>query len=446
MNQAQPLTLRSTLWLAMALTVASTALGAVALHSYRLHRQTHLSERLRAQAIAEAYAAQIAPRLVASRRADLAALLRGLSWHSDSRLIALLDSAGELLAARGDTQMLERYSQLCSTDAGPTWHVKGNPSELAIEYTLAAVPLTTDQSSEPLGTLVYAMVTPAGAGAISLENWGFFLYVAIIASLGICLGFLWLQRRILQPLADLARLGQAQSGEPAEGLPTHREDEIGMLARTMARMQSDASYWEQRASRLERTLNDRVAHATQRITRELKQAQKKIWTDPLTHLGNRRLLDDKLGEIFQAQADSGQELSLVMMDVDNFKPLNDSLGHRAGDALLRFTGELLRQCLREQDLAVRYGGDEFVLILPSVMPEQAQTIAERAIALFAQHSSTLNVKAKPTMSAGIASLQRHRPESAESLLQMADAALYQAKSAGKARAAILATALEPAGV
>lgn len=434
MKQAQSLTIRSTLWLALGLTVASTALGAVGLHSYRLHRQTHLPARLRTQAIAESYAALAAPQMVAARRTEMASFLHGLTWHPDSRLVALLDPAGEVLALRGAAPMLERYSTLKAAGAGPTWHVKGGPAELAAEYTLAAVPVRGNLSAEPLGTLVYAMVTPAHAGLTSAENWGFFIYICLVAAAGALLGFLWLKRQVIEPLAALARVGDG--GWPAElpdTLPTDRVDEIGTLARTLTHLRMDLEEWRQRAVRLERTMDDRVADATERMTIELKRAQKKIWTDPLTHLGNRRLLDDKFEEIFQSQMRSGQELSIVMMDVDNFKPLNDSLGHRAGDALLSFTGELLRQCLRDQDLAVRYGGDEFLLILPSVAPEQARAIAERTIALFAQHTKLLDVPVKPAMSAGIASLGQHHPQSAEALLQMADAALYQAKAAGKAR-------------
>jgi two-component system cell cycle response regulator len=194
----------------------------------------------------------------------------------------------------------------------------------------------------------------------------------------------------------------------------------------------DIEQWRARASRLEHSISDRVALETERITRELKNAQKAVWTDPLTHLGNRRLLDDKFAEIFAAQRDSKRDLAIVMMDLDNFKVLNDTLGHKAGDELLRFTGELLQQCLREQDLAIRYGGDEFVLVLPSVSSEQARTITDRTITLFAQQARLVPISTKPTMSAGIASLRQHTPISAESLLQMADAALYQAKSSGKA--------------
>jgi len=120
-----------------------------------------------------------------------------------------------------------------------------------------------------------------------------------------------------------------------------------------------------------------------------------------------------------------------MLDIDYFKTLNDTLGHRAGDHLLEFTGDLLRQCLRPQDLAVRYGGDEFVLILPAVTAKDARTIAERTVRLFAQQARLLEVNPKPSMSGGVASLWQHEPETPEGLLAIADEALYLSKRSGK---------------
>lgn len=445
MSRRQPLSLRTTLWLAMALTVASTALGAIGLQSYRLHRQAHLTEQLRTQAIAESYAAQFAPRMTAGRRADLTAYVRELAWHDDSRLLAVLGPTGETLTARGAVQMLDRYTLLDAQEPGHVWHVKGTPSELTLEYTLAAVPIRSPLGDASLGTLVYAMVTPSSSMLLSVDNWGYFLYIGAIASTGMVLGFLWLKRKVVDPLTLLGRVGQAApSTQSRDPLPLERDDEIGALARTLSALQMDVEEWRERANRLERSINARVAHATDRITRELKQAQKKIWTDPLTQLGNRRLLDEKFAEIFQSQDESGQELSIVMMDIDNFKPLNDTLGHPAGDELLKFAGELLGGCLREQDLAVRYGGDEFMLILPSVSPQQAQAIAERTIAMFAQQARLLPAAVRPSISAGIASLRQNRPASAESLLQMADSALYEAKRSGKSKTCLYRPALQPA--
>jgi diguanylate cyclase (GGDEF)-like protein len=177
-----------------------------------------------------------------------------------------------------------------------------------------------------------------------------------------------------------------------------------------------------------------VAARTRRIGLALKQAQRQVWLDPLTGLTSRRFLDEKLPEIFEAQREAGQELALVMMDLDHFKRFNDTFGHQAGDDLLRLAGQLLRGAVRDSDIAARYGGDEFLLMLPAVSAEQAAAVARRAVALFGQQ-----MKARPArpaelglgLSAGVASLRAHQPEDLQELVRLADSALYAAKRQGQ---------------
>jgi len=200
-----------------------------------------------------------------------------------------------------------------------------------------------------------------------------------------------------------------------------------------------------RASQLERLADTRIAAETKRMARELRQVEKKIATDPLTNLGNRQLLMDRFAEVVETQKRAGQDLSVILIDVDHFKEVNDTLGHKAGDELLVFVGELLQQCLREHDIAVRYGGDEFLLILPSVSLTNAAAVAERTLRLFAQQARVLSVQPKPSMSAGVASLIAHLPSSAEELLEMADHALYEAKKAGKSQVRVAGGVVVAAG-
>jgi diguanylate cyclase (GGDEF)-like protein len=422
--------------MAVALAVASSMLGTTGLVSYRLYRQNHLTDRIRVQALTESYVTQITATMLAGGKAELPGLVTRLAWHPDSRLLAVLDATGRLVTIRGSAELLQRYQE-AGIGSEPTCRICASTDGKSLEYAISAAPIQKPDGGGMLGTVVYAMV-PAGLDGLGMaDGVSFFVGLMLIAATGMLLGFFWLKRSVLDPLSSLVHAGDnTKPASPDDELPLERDDEIGDLARALAGMHVDVEEWRNRAARLERSIDDRVAHATERITRELKSVEKKSWTDPLTRLNNRRLLEEKLEDIFVAQRNAGKELCLVMMDLDHFKRLNDTLGHRAGDSLLEFTGELLRQCLRDQDIAVRYGGDEFVLVLPSVTPEQAQAIAERTIAMFNQRSKLLPIKTRPSMSAGIASLQRHRPQSAEDFLQMADAALYQAKFAGKGRAVI----------
>lgn len=443
MSRPQALSIRSTLWIAIALAVASSIIGTTGLMGFRLSRQFHMSERIRVQAVAEVYAVQIAARMNVDRQVKGDALLNGLAWHPSSRLLVVLGTDDKFIAGRGTTGLLEEYRRVKKSGVS-TWRLHEWGDEQLPEYTVAAVPIRYPGSDEVLGTVVYTMDTPKVGAWSRSGGWSYFACLIAIGATGMALGFLWLKRHVLDPLGTLSRIGpDVKPAHLLDGLPLDRSDEIGDLARMLSSLHMDIEEWRSRAVRLENSIDDRVAHATERITRELKSAQKKIWTDPLTRLGNRRLLDDKFAEIFEAQRASKKELSIVMIDVDYFKQLNDTLGHQAGDELLEFTGELLKQCLREQDLAIRYGGDEFVLILPSVTSEQAYAIAERTIAMFAQRSKLLPVVTRPTISAGIASLSQHRAISAEQLLQMADTALYQAKFTGKGRAIVFSRSYAP---
>ncbi len=437
MKKARTLGIRQSVVLATGLTVASTLLGAAAMYGYRLNRRTEEAERLRIQTLGEAYAAQAVEVAALGRSDAIQPFVDALRWHPDVCLLAVLDERGEPLAVRGHRGLLKEYERHIETLKGErpiVWDVPGDAESMLPKLKLAAVPIRASGSPAPLGWLVCAARVSTGWGITAADIWVLFAGMVLIAATGMILGTWWLSAQVLEPLAMLARHCRGANGQdPRSVLPTYRKDEIGELARILSEMHTDVDEWKRRTAEAHKTIDHRVSAETQRITRELREAQKRIWTDPLTRLGNRRLFDEKFAEIFRSQSDAHQDLSLCMIDVDNFKSLNDSLGHKAGDDLLEFIGELLRQCLREQDLAIRYGGDEFVLILPSVDEDEALSIADRTIRMFAQQTSLLGVDPKPTMSAGITSLKRRRPGSAEELLEQADQALYAAKKAGKSR-------------
>jgi len=429
----KPLGIRPTLWLAIALTVTSTVLGASALYGYQLYNQSRAAERLRVRTMAETYAAQAAP-LLNRPRETVAAFAKNLPSHSDVCLLAVLTRKQEPLAIRGDARLLERYLNSAQRSAAEVvMPIPADGLRAAPELQLAAVPIRLSGSDDVIGTLVCAARPLRQLAMSSGEAWQFFARLLLIAAAGMVLGFWYLKRNVLIPLAGLAdRSAQIRRAKAAAGDDAaERADEIGDLARVLSDMHMDLEEWRARAGRLERSVGHRIAAETQKITRELEKTKRKIWIDELTKLGNRRLFQDKFGEIFQAQRDAGQDLAVVMIDIDNFKTLNDTLGHPAGDELLRFVGELLKQSLRGQDLAIRYGGDEFLVILPAVALNDACSIAERTCALFAQQAKLLPIETKPSLSAGVASLWQHRPESAEALLQFADEAVYAAKKSGK---------------
>jgi diguanylate cyclase (GGDEF)-like protein len=155
-------------------------------------------------------------------------------------------------------------------------------------------------------------------------------------------------------------------------------------------------------------------------------------TDALTLLGNRRLFDDKLPAEFEAARSSGQPLSLLMVDIDNFKPYNDRHGHAQGDAAVKLVGAALRRFARKPMLACRFGGDEFCVLLPGADAQTTAVVAERLrLAVQSSRSDQLAI----TISVGYASMTANEFASHEKLFEAADAALYSAKEAGRNRVA-----------
>jgi diguanylate cyclase (GGDEF)-like protein len=164
------------------------------------------------------------------------------------------------------------------------------------------------------------------------------------------------------------------------------------------------------------------------------QLERDALFDPLTGLNNRRWLEARLPRLIKRYQYSGQSLSVLMIDVDHFKRLNDTYGHLAGDIVLSALGQALLEHLRPTDLSVRYGGEEFVVILPSADLAGARIAAERlrravkTTPIVTHQGATLP---SVTISIGIAQLSGD--EDAASVLARADVALYRAKNLGRNR-------------
>jgi len=158
--------------------------------------------------------------------------------------------------------------------------------------------------------------------------------------------------------------------------------------------------------------------------------------DPLTGLFNRRYLNETLPRELHGALRRDAHLCLVMIDLDHFKRFNDTFGHDTGDLVLREAGRLLRENLRKSDIACRYGGEEFVLVLPGSSLADAIQRVEQLRVLFEKLEIRQNgqLMATTTISAGIAATPEHG-STMEILMQAADKALYAAKDAGRNRIA-----------
>jgi diguanylate cyclase len=183
---------------------------------------------------------------------------------------------------------------------------------------------------------------------------------------------------------------------------------------------------------LENELNksaDRVSHLQQ----NLETLRVEVLTDSLTGIGNRKLFDLSVLNRANEANTKNSELCLLMLDIDHFKRFNDSFGHRVGDKVLRVVANRLKAAAKPGDLPVRYGGEEFAMILPNITLEaatvRANQIREELANQYLRNKATGDNFGKITVSIGVTQF-RHQ-EQLEDFIQRADAALYRAKDAGR---------------
>jgi diguanylate cyclase (GGDEF)-like protein len=206
-------------------------------------------------------------------------------------------------------------------------------------------------------------------------------------------------RSILGPLrALIAGIKRVEEGDLGSEIPIIRQDEIGKLTLSFNRM-------------------------TRRILEQREQLVQLTITDGLTGLYNLRHFRVILKQEMDRARRTGHPFSLLMIDVDHFKPYNDSQGHEAGNELLKAIASILKETVRDIDAAARYGGDEFAVVLPNASEPEARTLAERI-------EKGAAADGRATLSIGGATFPRHA-SSMDDLLRRSDEALYAAKRAGR---------------
>jgi diguanylate cyclase (GGDEF)-like protein len=200
---------------------------------------------------------------------------------------------------------------------------------------------------------------------------------------------------------------------------------------------------DRRAAKLG-TGRERLHHQIRQLEVRNAQLRQLVALDPLTGLYNRRHFSNMLDLLFAVAVRHDQDLTCLMFDLDNFKRVNDELGHAKGDRLLIFAARTIQENIRGSDVAARIGGDEFVALLPQIAPDQACHLAERLCQLFEEgvHAHINEVSFPVTLSVGVAGRKQLGVGTGRALLAAADAALNQTKKAGKSGVSV-AGALAP---
>jgi len=188
---------------------------------------------------------------------------------------------------------------------------------------------------------------------------------------------------------------------------------------------------EQLQESLSRSMSE-LAVTNRKLERSIRQLEVTARTDELTGLVNRRWLNLMLeGRWAEAQRHN-LSVGFMMIDLDGFKRLNDTLGHQQGDEVLKAVGDMLRFACREIDVAARFGGDEFCVLLPHTDLDAACRVAARIVDVFHDRMSRLNLgKSCPGISIGVGHRDLSAPQTAEDLVRHADEAMYAAKTSGQ---------------
>ncbi|HYS70240.1 MAG TPA: diguanylate cyclase [Gemmatimonadaceae bacterium] len=183
-----------------------------------------------------------------------------------------------------------------------------------------------------------------------------------------------------------------------------------------------------------KSLQDALAASRKELSDLNDKLREISLTDGLTQIENRRSLEDRLHDMWQHSVRLHEPIALVMCDIDKFKTVNDQYGHQAGDSVLKEFAQLLKGEAREIDRVGRYGGEEFLLILPGTVLDAAVTFAERLREKVEKHTFTYaGGTLCRTMSCGVAGSPHPRVKDQEALLKASDDALYVAKETGRNR-------------
>lgn len=386
----------------------------------------------RTQQWANTLACGLHPYLVDQRPQEMEQALKRLASAGDVSCLVIADETGKLIGAMDTTDVLlnkfltaDRKALNAETVFEP--NVTQYGQNLFLDVT---VPVYADYTPKRIGAAhivgYLRMATDASDTHYKIhqltEQLGRIAIGAILIVLPVSL---LATRRFVQPLNDLAQTAQSiANGAMDARARINSKDEIGALAESFNTMAERVA-----ASQMDLlTLNAELEERVHQRTCDLKELATK---DPLTGLYNRRHFSEVMSHEFAAAERYDQDMTVLMLDLDYFKQINDQYGHATGDEVLHALADAIKGSLRESDVGARFGGDEFILLLPQTSSQSASALANRVINLYKSKMGQGFPHLPASVSIGAASLRQTRATSWENLIHEADVAMYNTKQANR---------------
>jgi len=371
---------------------------------------THLAAlREDLQAQARSISLSLGPALLANDRGRVTTELARLRSIPEITQAAVFDASGALA---GEFR-----------PAGKPTTLTASPAVVGTHYAIANLDLSRPVAVAEGRPGVLRIEASLDAMNRRLARYAVIIALAGVAGLGIAVCLI--DRMLVtasRPLRQLLRFMEiASSGKPCKvQAPVHEKDEVGALARGFNRMLKRI---QERERDLKRELTER-RRAEQRLARLAHY-------DTVTRLPNRNRFNGYLTELLAAAGQSNEVFALLFVDLDNFKIVNDTLGHPVGDLLLKAVAERLRKCVRENDVVCRLGGDEFTVILRDIRTSgNAGQVAEKLVEALARPFQIVGRDVQVSCSVGI-SLFPQDGGDANKLMKCGDMAMYHAKKCGR---------------
>ncbi len=248
--------------------------------------------------------------------------------------------------------------------------------------------------------------------------------------------FFW-TKRLMHPILLLTRAAHNMTEGKLKGnedlLHIHRNDEVGILAKTFKEMslKLEKSYTE--LTELNENLEEKIKVRTKDLETSKDELKLLASIDPMTKLYNRRYFSEISDEMFDANKRKHNNIALILLDIDNFKNINDIHGHNIGDDVIISIANILVANTRKEDIVCRYGGEEYIIILPDVDLERSMNIAETIRELVEKMLINLprEKELRVTISIGVAMANMIVDNDIEIVINKADNAMYEAKRSGK---------------